>query len=135
MNGKNKMIDKYKIGWIVLNTQLLIAVVASYKFLLKHGVVHNVELFLILCVLGTNLFYFLLKKIKYFSLRSLLSVLVASLITSAFISKYNYPNAKMFGLSAYAYIALYLFIHFKLFVTTPLAVLFEIILRWKQKQK
>lgn len=129
------MIDKYKIGWLVLNLQLLVAIITTYDHLQRHLIVHNIFTFYVLVVLGSNLLFYLFKKIKYFSLRAFICILLASLISTVVVVKYNKPHTDLTLPMQYFLIIGYITIIFNLFVTTPLAVLFEIILRWKKKKR
>ena len=128
------MIDKYKIGWLVLNLQLLVAIITTYDHLQRHLIVHNIFTFYVLVILGSNLLFYLFKKIKYFSLRALICILLASLVSTIVVVKYNKPHTDLTVLTPYFLVIGYIIVIFNLFVTTPLAVLLEIILRWKQKQ-
>jgi FlaA1/EpsC-like NDP-sugar epimerase len=127
------MTDKYKIGWLVLNLQLLIAIIMTYDHLQRHLIGHNIFTFYILVVSGSNLLFYLFKKIKYFSLRALICILLASLISTVVVVKYNKLHTDLTLPMQYFLIIGYITIIFNLFVTTPLAILLEIILRWKKK--
>ena len=129
------MINKNRIGWFVLNFQLFIGILTTYDYLHRHLIVHNVFAFCILVIFSSNLLFFLLKKIKYFSIRSYISILLSSLIMTLLIVKYNKPYITGYKPIEYLLVIGYFTMIFKLYITMPLAVILEIFLHWKMKRK
>ena len=129
------MIDKYKIGWVVLNIQLLIAVVTAYSLFSRHVIIDNTIVYFIFVVCFSNLLFLLLQKIKYFSIRSFISILVSALLMILLFLKYNKPEMPWLEPMHYVLAIIYIVIVFSLYITTPLAIILEIFLRWKMKRK
>lgn len=119
------------IGWIVLNIQLLLGLVYSYSYFHRHLIVDNVFLFCVAVIALSNLLFFLFKKITYFSIRSFLSILISSGLLTVLFTIWNRESVQ-FEVLDFALILLYLVLRLLLYITTPVAMLFEAYLRYQK---
>lgn len=120
-----------KIGWIVLNIQLLIGLVYSYSYFHRHLIVDKVLLFCVAVIALSNLLFFLFNKIKYFSIRSFLSIQISSGLLTVLFTIWNRDSVQ-FELMDFVIILLFLVLRLLLFITTPIAMLIEAYLRYKK---
>lgn len=120
-----------KIGLIVLNIQLLLGLVYSYSYFHRHLIVDNVFLFCVAVIALSNLLFFLFKKITYFSIRSFLSILISSGLLTVLFTIWNHESVQ-FEVVDFAIILLYLVLRLLLYITTPVAMLFEAYLRYQK---
>lgn len=119
------------IGWIVLNIQLLIGLAYSYDYFHRHLIVDRVLLFSIAVIALANLLFFIFKKIKFFSLRSLLSILISSFSMTVVFTILNRDSVQ-FETIDLVLILLYLVLRLLIFITTPIAMLIEAYLRYRK---
>ena len=120
------------IGWIILNLQLVVGFIYSYNYLHRHIIVHNVFLFIISVFLLSNVLFFLMRKLEFYSLRAFLSILASSfMLTLIFIMLgQDFPK---FTFNSILIILAYINIRLLLFITTPIAMFTEVILYYKKK--
>lgn len=119
------------IGWIVLNIQLLIGLAYSYDYFHRHLIVDRVLLFSIAVIALANLLFFIFKKIKFFSLRSLLAILISSFSMTVVFTILNRDSVQFEAIDLIL-ILLYLVLRLLLFITTPIAMLIEAYLRYRK---
>lgn len=119
------------IGWIVLYTQLIIGLIYSYSYFHRHLIVNKVLLFCVAVVGLSNLLFFLFSKIKYFSIRSFLSVIISSVVLTVLFTILNRDSVQFEAIDL-VLISLYLVLRLLLFITTPIAMLIEAYLRYRK---
>ncbi|AMW80328.1 hypothetical protein AMD27_03865 [Acinetobacter sp. TGL-Y2] len=119
------------IGWIVLYTQLLIGLIYSYSYFHRHLIVNKVLLFCVAVVGLSNLLFFLFSKIKYFSIRSFLSIIISSVVLTVLFTILNRDSVQFEAIDL-VLISLYLVLRLLLFITTPIAMLIEAYLRYRK---
>lgn len=122
-------LKKY-FGLIVLNTQLIIGFSSFYSYLTRHIIVNNVFLYVVLVVIFSNLIFLGLKFIKFESIKSLLSIIISSVLLGLLFLKFSKSEAH-FVPKDLVIIFLYLFVGLRLYITTPIAILIEVLLRRK----
>ena len=108
------------IGWIVLYTQLIIGLIYSYSYFHRHLIVNKVLLFCVAVVGLSNLLFFLFSKIKYFSIRSFLSIIISSVVLTVFFTILNRDSVQFEAIDL-VLISLYLVLRLLLFITTPIS--------------
>lgn len=116
------------ISWIVLNIQLVIGFLASYNFINRALIKENYFLFIILVFICSNLLLFIGKFIKYFSIKALLSIVISSFLMALIVLNINKPEIELRPID-YALLLGYLIVILKLYITTPIAVITEILLK------
>ena len=119
-----------KNEWIVLNLQLLVGVIYSYDYFHRHMIVDHVLLFSLSIFTLSNAVFFLLRKIKLFSLRAFISILLSSFFLTITFIAFN-RGSFQFEAPDLLLILLYLILRLLLYITTPLAVIFEVYLNFK----
>lgn len=116
------------ISWIVLNIQLVIGFLASYNLINRALIKENYFLFIILVFICSNLLLFIGKFIKYFSIKAFLSIVISSFLMALIVLNINKPEIELRPID-YALLLGYLIVILKLYITTPIAVITEILLK------
>ncbi|WP_151714474.1 hypothetical protein [Acinetobacter bereziniae] len=123
--------NKY-VSYIVLNTQLLIGFIFSYNFIDRALIKENFSLFLLLVFICSNILFFMGNFIKYFSVKAFLSIFISSFFITLIVLKFNKPEMELRPID-YALVMGYLIVILKLYITTPIVLIIEILLKKKYK--
>jgi len=123
--------NKIKFFWLsILNIQLLIGFFTSYSFLHRHIIIDNVLLFIFCIFISSNILFLLMSRIKLQSLKIFFSITVSSfLFMLLFMKKNNLSWEVIFSYDAFLMIAASIFYTvtlLKLYITTPLLVIYEV---------
>jgi hypothetical protein len=108
-----------KVGYLILNIQLLFGFSTSYGYLNRHLIVNNVIFFLFRCI-------------KYIGINSFISIAFASVLMALIILKINKPEIELRPVDC-ALVMRYLIIILKLYITAPTVLIMEILLKKKYK--
>ncbi|WP_151811831.1 hypothetical protein [Acinetobacter bereziniae] len=123
--------NKY-VSYIVLNTQLLIGFIFSYNFIDRALIKENFSLFILLVFICSNILFFMGNFIKYFSVKAFLSIFISSFFITLIVLKFNKPEMELRPID-YALVMGYLIVILKLYITTPIVLIIEILLKKKYK--
>ncbi|MFW1973080.1 hypothetical protein [Acinetobacter bereziniae] len=123
--------NKY-VSYIVLNTQLLIGFIFSYNFIDRALIKENFSLFILLVFICSNILFFMGNFIKYFSVKAFLSIFISSFFITLIVLKFNKPKMELRPID-YALVMGYLIVILKLYITTPIVLIIEILLKKKYK--
>ncbi len=123
--------NKY-VSYIVLNTQLLIGFIFSYNFIDRALIKENFFIYILLVFICSNILFFMGNFIKYFSVKAFLSIFISSFFITLIVLKFNKPEMKLRPID-YALVMGYLIVILKLYITTPIVLIIEILLKKKYK--
>ncbi len=114
-----------KIAWILVNIQLVLGFIYSYDYLHRHIIIQHVFLFIISVIIFSNILFYLMKKIRLYSMRAFLAIIISSFTLSIFFIIFTHDFPK-FTLNSFLMIFLYLIIRLLLFITTPIMIILEL---------
>lgn len=123
--------NKY-VSYIVLNTQLLIGFIFSYNFIDRVLIKENFFIYILLVFICSNILFFMANFIKYFSVKAFLSIFISSFFITLIVLKFNKPEMELRPID-YALVMGYLIVILKLYITTPIVLIIEILLKKKYK--
>ncbi|MFH7353626.1 hypothetical protein ACDX34_06300 [Acinetobacter bereziniae] len=121
-----------KVGYLILNIQLLFGFSTSYGYLNRHLIVTNVIFFILAAVIFSNVIFFIFRRIKYIGINSFISIAFASVLMALITLKINKPEIELRPID-YALVMGYLIVILKLYITTPIVLIIEILLKKKYK--
>lgn len=121
--------NKY-VSYIVLNTQLLIGFIFSYNFIDRALIKENFFIYILLVFICSNILFFMGNFIKYFSVKAFLSIFISSFFITLIVLKFNKPEMELRPID-YALVMGYLIVILKLYITTPIVLIIEILLKKK----
>lgn len=128
--------NKFNFFWLsILNIQLLIGFFTCYGFLHRHIIVNNVLTFMFFVLFLSNILFLLIKKIKLQSLKIFLCIMISSfLFMLIFMKKRSISWDLIFSfdfLLTLSALIFYTITLLKLYITTPLLIIYEIFIKNK----
>lgn len=121
-----------KFGYIILNSQLFIGFSTSYAYLNRHLIIDNVIIYMLATIFFSNFIFFIFRCIKYICIYSFISIIISSVLMALIILKFNQPGIALKPID-FALVMAYLIVILKLYITMPIALIIEILLKKKYK--
>ncbi|MCU4475422.1 hypothetical protein, partial [Acinetobacter bereziniae] len=103
-----------------------------YNFIDRALIKENFFIYILLVFICSNILFFMANFIKYFSVKVFLSIFISSFFITLIVLKFNKPEMELRPID-YALVMGYLIVILKLYITTPIVLIIEILLKKKYK--